>query len=181
MAKKKSGGSLGGFVFSVFNIGFTVFMFILPTIGLAYWYLYIRDPGGGVAPQPAVTVQPSPAVPTKRSHRERQQLAPANPQPTITSGFFDEPFGPTTDTSEHTSTTESRANPLARKEYQTRIWADESGKFSIQAKFYRVIGDRVKIVAENDRQIEVPIAKLSEDDKEYLRAIFRDKGIQPSF
>ena len=42
MAKKQG----GGFLFNVFNIGFTVVMFALPSVLLGYWYVYIRDPGG---------------------------------------------------------------------------------------------------------------------------------------
>ncbi len=179
MAKSNSGGGVGGFVFNVFNIGFTVFMFILPTIGLVYWYLYIRDPGGG-APQRQVNVQEVPP-PTEKKISVQPERAPTKPAQPLTSGFFDEPFGPPSDSSDRELKTPSKPNPPARKEYEIRSWSDVSGKFSIQAKFFRVIGDRVKIIAADDREIEVPIAQLSEDDKEYLRTIFREKGIQPSF
>lgn len=69
----------------------------------------------------------------------------------------------------------------ARKEYATRSWTDENGELSIEARFYSLTGDQVKIVTDDDRQIEVPITRLSEADKEYLRSIVRNKGLQPKF
>ena len=180
MAKSNSGGGVGGFVFNVFNIGFTVFMFILPTIGLVYWYLYIRDPGGG-ATQRQVNVQAVPAPTDNKDRVPPEPAAPSKPAQPLTSGFFDEPFGPSSDSSDGELKTDLKPNPPARKEYETRTWSDASGKFSIQAKFYRIIGDRVKIIAADGREIEVPIAQLGEEDKEYLRTIFKEKGIQPSF
>ena len=38
MSKKKGGG---GFLFNIFNVGFTIFMFILPTIGLGLSLIHI--------------------------------------------------------------------------------------------------------------------------------------------
>ncbi len=170
-------------MFGVFNIGFTVFMFILPTIGLVYWYLYIRDPAGGLAPKPQQIIQQAPAAPRSKANTERQQTRPAKPeQQPLTSGFFDEPFGSAGETLGSGEVEESMSQPPQRQQYELRTWTDESGNFSIRARFFSIIGERVKIVADDDgREVEVLISKLSESDKEYLRAIYREKGIQPRF
>ena len=181
MAKNKPGGSVGGFVFNVFNVGFTVFMFILPTIGLVYWYMYIRDPGGA-APQPTqVTVREIPAASEKKLAVESKTAAPNESKQPLTSGFFDELSGPREGSSDTPSGGTANVNPPARQAYEMRTWSDASGEFSVQARFYSASGEGVKLIAENDRAIEVPIAKLSDDDKEYLRTLFRQKGIRPSF
>jgi hypothetical protein len=180
MAKNNSGGSVGGFVFNIFNIGFTVVMFLLPTAGLVYWYLYIRDPGGGPQP-PQVIVQEAPG----RSERDEPIQPPVDtakpPERAMTSGFFNEPARAGTDAAGQDDSEKPEPKTPARGQYETRTWKDESGKFSIQASFYSVTGATVKLVTGDDNRIEAPIAKLSEQDKEYLRAIFRDKGIQPRF
>ena len=177
MAKKKSGG-VGGFMFDVFNIGFTVFMFILPTIGLVYWYLYIRDPGGGQAPQ--VIVQEQPAAPSPKPEARVTQPPPKDPEPVMTSGFFSEGTAATMQPDSMESAP-PKTKPAARKEYEVRTWTDNSGGFSVRASFYSVTGENVKLRTEEGRELSVPIARLSDADKEYVRAIFREKGIQPRF
>jgi hypothetical protein len=180
MAKHNSGGSVGGFVFNFFNIGFTVVMFLLPTAGLVYWYLYIRDPGGG--PQPRqVIVQETPGRTDRNEPIQDPVDTPKPPQRPMTSGFFNEPAGPDSDAAGAEATVTPEPKTPTRSEYETRTWKDESGKFSIEASFYSVTGEKVKLVTSDNNRIEVPIVKLSEEDKEYIRAIFRKKGIQPRF
>ena len=71
--------------------------------------------------------------------------------------------------------------PSSRDERPQRTWTDVSGSFSVEAKFYSITGDQVKLVLPDDRKVEVPIAKLCEEDKTYLRGVMKTKGIQASF
>ncbi len=99
----------------------------------------------------------------------------------MTSGFFNEPAGAANDSAGRDAEVAPEPKTAARTEYETRTWKDESGKFSIEASFYSVTGENVKLLTSDGNRIEVPIGKLSEEDKEYIRAIFRTKGIQPRF
>ena len=180
MAKNNSGRTVGGFVFNFFNIGFTVVMFLLPTAGLVYWYLYIRDPGGANQ-KPQVIVQEAPNRIERAQPRQPPRDNPKPPQRVMTSGFFNEPAGPGNDAASKEADVSPEPTTAARTEYETRTWKDESGKFSVEASFYSVTGEQVKLLTSNGNRIEVPIGKLSEEDKEYIRTIFRTKGIQPRF
>ncbi|NND99779.1 MAG: hypothetical protein HKN47_20865, partial [Pirellulaceae bacterium] len=68
-----------------------------------------------------------------------------------------------------------------REDREMRTWSDASGKFKVQAKFYSAGAENVKLLTADDRKIDVPIAKLCEADKEYLRSVFKAKGIRASF
>ncbi len=193
MAKQSSGG---GLVFNVLNIGFTVFMFALPTIALAYWYFYIRVP----QLQQAETVQsdsvtlPTPdvvmAAPPENS-------SPGTPNRSISGGLFDAPGQGVFTESGGTSTvvapqdsktgksnnTDSKntRTPRKRDQQEMRTWRDPTGAFSTEARFYSASGDTIKLMKSDGTKIEVPAAKLSDADKEYLRALFTSKGVQASF
>lgn len=181
MAKKKSGGSIGGFVFSAVNIGITIIMFITPTIGLAYWYMYLRDPGEPVANPPVAVAPAAQIVATEPNRRAGQPDSETRPEPAMSSNFFSNSFEELNAPSNSVVSAEPEPKGPARGEYETRTWSDPSGKFTIEAAFHSFTGGHVKLVALDDRRIDVPIAKLSDDDKEYLRGVFRDKGVQPSF
>lgn len=194
MAKQSSGG---GLVFNMLNIGFTVFMFALPTIALAYWYFYIRAPQlqQTEAVQPDSVNLPTPdtvmAAPPERS-------SSGKPSPSISGGLFDAPgqgafteSGGTTVVgapqnrsrtakSKNTDSKNTRT-PRKRDQQEMRTWRDPTGSFSTEARFYSASGDTIKLMKSDGTKIEVPAAKLSDADKEYLRALFKSKGVQASF
>ena len=185
MAKKQ----VGGFLFNVFNIGFTVVMFALPSVLLGYWYVYIRDPGGQktqtvvVQQQPAASPSPSSSTP-KIPKRQ-------NGEPRRTSGIFSEnPTGVNSistpeltqkQTSQPTSQSANGRKPPTRSNYELRTWSDPSGKFTIVAKFYSATADKVKLISKDEKKLDVEIAKLSEGNKQYLRDLFKSKGMKAKF
>src|SRR5262245_59598954 len=52
---------------------------------------------------------------------------------------------------------------------EERTWTDASGKFSINAEFVRVDGDKVVLRRADGKEIKVPQARLSDADKEFLK------------
>jgi hypothetical protein len=56
------------------------------------------------------------------------------------------------------------ANPV-------RKWSDRTGKFNVTAKLIKQNGDRVVLEKVDGKTIEVPIAKLSDEDAKYLRGL----------
>jgi Tfp pilus assembly protein PilX len=51
-----------------------------------------------------------------------------------------------------------------------RTWTDSSGQFKTKARLSGVEGDKVSLETENGHKIRVPIEKLSEADREFLKA-----------
>ena len=135
MAKKQG----GGFLFNVFNIGFTVVMFALPSVLLGYWYVYIRDPGGQKTQTVVVQQQPA-ASPSPRSSTPKTPKR-QNGEPRQTSGIFSEnPTGVNSistpeltqeRTSQPTNQTGNARKPPTRSSYELRTWSDPSGKFTV--------------------------------------------------
>ncbi|REK07159.1 MAG: hypothetical protein DWQ37_21655 [Planctomycetota bacterium] len=67
-------------------------------------------------------------------------------------------------------------NPFATEEEriaarQPRTWSDASGKFKVEAKLLRVDGDNVVIKRADDKELAVPLARLSDADKKYVASI----------
>ena len=63
----------------------------------------------------------------------------------------------------------SRApKPRAVPDAPLRKWSDRSGKFSVEAKYQGLNGDKVVLVKSDGKRIEVPTAKLSDEDARYL-------------
>jgi hypothetical protein len=54
-----------------------------------------------------------------------------------------------------------------------RTWQDSSGQFSIEARFTSFAAGVLKITTDDSREIEVPLEKLSEADREYVNGLFR--------
>lgn len=52
-----------------------------------------------------------------------------------------------------------------------RTWTDTSGKFSIKARSATVEGDKVSLETEEGRTIRIPIEKLSEADRTFLKSL----------
>jgi hypothetical protein len=65
--------------------------------------------------------------------------------------------------------TEQRAGkPRAVADAPLRKWNDRSGKFSIEARYQELNGDKVVLTKSDGKRIEVPTAKLSDEDARYL-------------
>ena len=186
MPRNKRGA--GGLLFNILNIGFTVVMFALPSLLLGYWYFYIRDPSGNVPQTIQVRAPASPSIPTA----ERNALA--NSEGQQNSGMFDigDSIGIFSESpstrgerqsypDEMESESPSIRNVPQRAEYELRIWSDASNRFTVTARFYSVNSNTVKLIADDERKIDVPIDKLSEADQQYLREIFKSKGMTPKF
>lgn len=56
-------------------------------------------------------------------------------------------------------------------EMPIRKWTDRSGKFSVDARYDSTKDDRVVLVKPDGKRVEVPIAKLSEEDGKYLHEL----------
>jgi WD40 repeat protein len=52
-----------------------------------------------------------------------------------------------------------------------RKWSDKSGKFSIEARYQERSGDRVALLKADGKRVEVPVAKLSDEDTKYLQEL----------
>ena len=50
-----------------------------------------------------------------------------------------------------------------------RVWTDASGTHTMEARFKSMIGDQVKLLKRDGTQISVPLEKLSEEDREWIR------------
>ncbi len=51
---------------------------------------------------------------------------------------------------------------------ELRMWTAADGSSTIEASFFRVVDDKVELVRKDGRRIKVPIAKLSDGDREYI-------------
>ena len=187
MAKKNQGG---GFVYNVFNIGFTVFMFVLPTILLAYWYYYIHKPGLQQQQQIVVQQRSDPSNPPPRSMGSNSRRK----QPQSSGIFSENPTGvqpisparvdqtpPAFDHPAKQKTPKLDRNLPSRQQHEMRTWSDSSGKFTVQAKFYSASSGKVKLITADERKIEVDVSKLCDADRVYLRTLFKSKGIRADF
>jgi hypothetical protein len=67
------------------------------------------------------------------------------------------------------ATPTKKAPAPATNENPVRKWSDRSGKFSVDARFYNLKGDRVALVKADGKLLEVPLSKLSDDDAKYVR------------
>jgi WD40 repeat protein len=61
--------------------------------------------------------------------------------------------------------------PAATSAQPTRTWTDRTGKFSVTARFQKLNGDRVVLLKDTGKTIEVPLEKLSEADAKYVREL----------
>ena len=72
---------------------------------------------------------------------------------------------------------ERKAAPAA-PDAPVRKWSDKTGKFSVDARYQGTNGDKVVLAKADGKRIEVPIAKLSDEDGRYLQEL-RQSGRQP--
>jgi len=180
----------GGFLFGVLNIGFTVFMFALPSLALGYWYFYIHVPKNARPTERLVGQPAQDSVQQPDLQSETRAIAPESSVATpMDSGSRDGQtradqsvgfFGITNDR-DPVGDDESKSTDGVRAQREVRRWTDASGGFSVDAKFLSADARTVKLQTEDNRKIEVVIDRLSEIDKAYLRSVFKSKGIRPSF
>lgn len=60
--------------------------------------------------------------------------------------------------------------PFCRAEDPSRTWRDAAGKFSIEAKLVDVQADTVRLLKSTGDTINVPLSKLSETDRAYIKS-----------
>jgi hypothetical protein len=130
-----------------------------------------------MTPEPARPKQPKPSIAVSDFRVVEQQ----NPDSAKgATELEEEPIDEDTDDSEIVDfgpieTAEPQLTPGFRK------WVDASGDFPVTAKFGGINGDRVQLHTEDDRLLKVPISKLSEEDKEFLRSIYKKNGLLLDF
>lgn len=73
-----------------------------------------------------------------------------------------------TDESRKPQPEDSTASPPAEEEVAPRIWKDASGVFEVEATYLGRDKDKVVLKKEDGSEIKVPLAKLSDDDREWV-------------
>ena len=63
---------------------------------------------------------------------------------------------------------------------QIRKWSDKSGEFTVRAKLVKVEGETVTLEKEAGGTVEVPIAKLSDKDREFVEKLSAAKPTKKS-
>lgn len=53
----------------------------------------------------------------------------------------------------------------------TRIWTDDTGKFTVEAALLSVEGNNITLQREGGRTVSLPISRLSDADQEYIRRV----------
>lgn len=64
----------------------------------------------------------------------------------------------------------AKAEPAA-PDTPVRKWSDKTGKFTIDARYDSTNGDKVVLIKTDGKRIEVPLAKLSDEDGSYLKKL----------
>ena len=65
------------------------------------------------------------------------------------------------------TTTPAAVSPAASASLQFRTWSDASGAFQIEAKLIEHLGESVRLVRKDGKEVVVPLARLSEADRQY--------------
>jgi hypothetical protein len=65
------------------------------------------------------------------------------------------------------TTTPAAVSPAASASPQFRTWSDASGAFQIEAKLIEHLGESVRLVRKDGKEVVVPLARLSEADRQY--------------
>lgn len=60
--------------------------------------------------------------------------------------------------------------PETSKPAELRTWSDDSGKFSVTARFKAMNAGKAVLVKEDGMEIQVPLSKLSKGDQDWIRA-----------
>ncbi len=70
--------------------------------------------------------------------------------------------------SDSTATDDETDSPAARSKPALRTWTSADGKFRAEAELQKVVGATVHLKTKDGREIQVPRAKLSKDDLQFL-------------
>lgn len=68
-----------------------------------------------------------------------------------------------------TTTPIVETKPRIKAEELFRTWTDSTGKFTVEAKFLYIVGGKVKLEKKDGRTIALPLEKLSEADKLWIK------------
>jgi hypothetical protein len=69
---------------------------------------------------------------------------------------------------------ESEADPAsARRNFELREWVDSSGSFRVTARLVQFAAGKVRLEKENGEVIEVPLERLSENDRNYITEMLK--------
>ena len=72
-------------------------------------------------------------------------------------------------------------SPYRKALNPSRIWKDNTGKFSIKGEFTAYRNGKVLIRKEDGEEIEVPVGRLSDTDKDLLKKLLRERGTKADF
>lgn len=128
---------------------------------------------GGIRIEHIETSHPEPVAPDALQAPDVDREFPAmrDPQPQADTGQVEA-------TAEDTpSATAERASPNR----ELRTWTDVTGQFTVQAAFHGYGSGQVTLKKEDGSEISVPVEKLSEPDLDYIRDLFKAKGMTPPF
>lgn len=62
---------------------------------------------------------------------------------------------------------------------QARQWSDDTGQFKIEADFVALSGDKVQLKKQDGKVIEIPLARLSTADKQFVETQRNSKATDP--
>jgi len=77
-----------------------------------------------------------------------------------------------------TEASKRRGSPGAAGQ-PVREWADSTGKFKVQAKFVSEVNGSVTLKRSDDREIAIPLARLSDEDKAYILELQANMAASP--
>ena len=69
----------------------------------------------------------------------------------------------------------------AAKRRVTRTWTAADGESSVKAEFVSYGQGKVKLRKEDRTTVNVEVEKLSDEDKDFLRKHFRERGLKANF
>jgi hypothetical protein len=142
------------------------------------WDLPFLRPAAEVAEAPA---QPVPA-PSTEEPGEKNEAAPA-PQAEPAPGSepdsatepepAPEPTPPVEPVEEASPSEPPSASEPGRRTFELREWVDNSGSFRVTARLVQFAQGNVRLEKENGDVIEVPLARLSENDRNYVMDLLK--------
>tara|TARA_B110000263_G_scaffold132102_1_gene114849 strand:- start:2463 stop:3734 length:1272 start_codon:yes stop_codon:yes gene_type:complete len=59
--------------------------------------------------------------------------------------------------------------------YKTRVWQDSTGEYRLSAAFVRNDGDQITLLGRDNREVIIPLTKLSKIDRRYIESIGNQK------
>ena len=121
----------------------------------------------------AAESKPEPAPESKRREPKRQEPPepPANSAPA--EPIDSEPIEPAAPEPAAVEPPPENEESAPQHTRPVRTWADATGKHEIEASLVSVNGDTVRLRKTDGTIAEVPLERLSPDDREYIKSLFR--------